>query len=186
MEELDIYFFRMLSMGKALYEMLGEKASVTFSGMLLDGDGIYALAQEIIWLAFRETRGHYNEDIELDTWILMDPLVDRFCWLCRRYEQKKQISEEDDLYRRELAEAVRCAFSFNSYSYGYDWKLSEQDRGRKRLLFFAGPEFYDLPGMALGALELREFFQDADRRLEAELELNKLAPIYFRSEKEAA
>ena len=57
MEELDIYFFRMLSMGKALYEMLGEKASVTFSGMLLDGDGIYALAQEIIWLAFRETRG---------------------------------------------------------------------------------------------------------------------------------
>lgn len=186
MGELDYYFFQMLSMGKALHEMLGEKAFSMFGGMLLNGDDIYALAQETIWLAFRETRGHYNEDIELDTWILMDPLVDRFCWLCRRYEQEKQISEEDDPYCRELAEAVRCAFSFNSYSYGYDWKLSAQDRGRKRLLFFAGAEFYDLPGMALGALELREFFQDANRRLEAELGLNKLVPIYFREDKEAA
>lgn len=58
---------------------------------------------------------------------------------------------------------------FNSYSYGYDWRLSPKDRGRKGLLIFTGIEFYSHDEFFEGLMEIRDGFEAMNERLEKEL-----------------
>ena len=55
------------------------------------------------------------------------------------------------------------------YRYWKDWRLSASDRGRRRLLFFHGPEFYCLEDLPEGLLEIRDGFQAVNFELETAL-----------------
>lgn len=189
MEELYPDFFYALRLAKAFadHDQFKELRH-RFDGCTLDEDSSYEMALTAMERIFQGTNMYYNEDQDFEVWVLTDPLIDRFCRLCRRYEERKGISEEENPYMAEIKRTIHFAFSLNAYNYDFDWRLSAGDRGRKRILFFAGQEFYGLYEMPMALLEIWEGFQDLNRKLEAELGLNKLVPIYpLRTEwKEAA
>ena len=73
---------------------------------------------------------------------------------------------------REIKKEICTAFNFDGYhyyDYNFDWKLSAKDRGRKRVLFFLGPEFCGLYEMPLALLEIWDGFRYLNQKPEAEL-----------------
>lgn len=121
---------------------------------------------------------YFNEDEDVETWVLTDPIIDRFCFLCEQLEVQKGISDEINPYRQRAERVIHKGFTLNSYSYDYDWRLSAQNRGPYCILFYADPEFYSLYELLGAMIEVWEGFRELNRWLETELGLNKLIPIY--------
>ena len=180
---VDLYssFFDALRLAKAFddHDQFKELRH-RFDHCTLDEDLAYEISLEVVGVIFQDTNVYYNEEGEFEIWVLTDPVIDQFCRLCRCYEERKGVGEKENPYMGEIERTISTAFSFSSYYYSYDynWKLSAKDRGRKRILFFLGPEFCGLFEMPLALLEVWEGFRNLNRKLEAELELNKLVPIY--------
>ena len=65
-----------------------------------------------------------------------------------------------------MEQILHECFSFSSYSYGYDWRLSPQDRGRKCLLLFTGCEFYGHDEIFEGLIEIKYGFEKAEVEVE--------------------
>ena len=171
MEELYCEFFAMLRLAKMAHDSdLKDKAEEIFRGVSLDCDMYYEMVYELNGSVFEDTSLFYNEEDGIETYVFCDPLIDRFCQLCWQYEQRRHLSEEENPYRKEVGQAICEGFRMNSYSYDFDWKLSAGDRGRRRLLFFYGEEFYSTDELPCGLLDIREAFQELNFRLEKELE----------------
>lgn len=170
MVELYSEFFAILRFTKRLYECgMAEQMKEWFGSCELDADNYWELAYEATSWIFRDTRRYYNNEDEIETWMFTDSIIDRFCQLCQEYEKRRGISEEDDLYRRDMVQIMHEGLTFGSYSYGYDWRLSSEDRGRKCLLIFTGCEFYSQDEVPEGLLEIKDGFERMIARLEKEL-----------------
>lgn len=191
MVELYAEFFGMLRFTKNLYDYgVMEEIKDWFGSCKLDGDCYWELAYETIGWAFRDTRHYYNENDEVETWLFMDPVIDRFCKICQEYEARKGIKEEDNPYRKEMEQILHEGLTFSGYSYGYDWRLSSNDRGRKRLLLFTGCEFYNHDEVCEGLMEIKDGFEAISERLKEELSKEaRIIPLSLATEiqhKEAA
>lgn len=191
MVELYDEFFAMLRFTKNLFDCgMAERVKDWFGSYQLDGDNYWELAYEAIGWIFQDTRHYFNDNEEIETWLFTDPVIDRFCKLCQEYENRRGISEEDDPYRKEIEQIIRDSLSFTGYSYGYDWRLSPNDRGRKCLLLFTGCEFYSHDEVPEGLLEIKDGFAFMAVRLEMELSKEtKIIPLSLVTEtqrKEAA
>jgi len=115
------------------------------------------------------TRQYYNEEIEVDTWLFCDPVIDRFCRLCQEFEESREISEEENPYRRDMEQIIHDSFCFSGYNYGYSWRLSPKDRGRKCLLLFTDCNFCSSDEVPEALLDIRDGFGSMNARLEKEL-----------------
>lgn len=179
MEEIYPDFFYALRLAKAFadHDQFKELRH-RFDGSTLDEDITCEMALMAVDLVFQDTSVYFNEEGMFEIWVLMDPVIDQFCRLCRRYEERNGVGEDGNPYMREIIQTIHCAFSLDAYHYDYDWRLSAGDRGRKRILFFTGQEFYGLYETPMALLEIWEGFRDLNRKLEAELGLNKLVPLY--------
>lgn len=169
---LELYneFFAMLRFAKNICDCgMEEQLKDWFGYCPLDGDMYWELAYETIGWVFRDTRHYYNDRNEVETWLFMDPVIDRVCQLCQEYEARKRISEEANPFRRDMKRTVHEAFCFDSYSYGYDWRLSSSGHGRKRLLLFTGCEFYSHDEIFEGLMEIEYGFEKNIKKLESEL-----------------
>ena len=170
MVELYSSFFCMLRLAKRLYESgFADKLPDSFQTLTLDEDLYYILAYEAVDVIFEGTSFYYNESSGVNVYVFRDPLIDRFCQLCWQYEQRGHLTEEENPYRKEIEQIIRSGFEFGGYDYNFDWRLSASDRGRRRLLFFHGPEFYYLEDLPEGLLEIREGFQALNFELEKAL-----------------
>lgn len=170
MVELYDEFFSMLRFSKNVYDS-GKVGQLKnwFGSCPLDGDLYWELAYETIGWVFQETRHYYNERDEIETWLFMDPVIDHFCQLCQRYEERRGIGEDKNAYRRDMEQVIHEEFCFNSCSYGYDWRLSPDDRGRRRLLLFIGCEFYSHDEIFEGLMGIKYGFEKVNKKLESEL-----------------
>ena len=179
MEDLSSYFFHMLYLAKTIHDNPRMKKEwLSFGSIALDEDSYYELSMELSVSIFKDTSVYYNEESGVETWVLSDPIVYRFCELCERLESEKGLDEGINPYRRNAERMLHESFCLSAYNYDYDWRLSAADRRRKCILFFSADEFYgwhELPGAFMEALD---GFQELNRQLEAELGLNKLVPIY--------
>jgi len=170
MAELYSEFFEMLRLAKVLHDSaFSELFHDECDWLALDCDMCYELSYDAMAMAFAFTYEDYNEDYEFDIWIFGDPCIDKFCRLCREYEDRRGLSEEENPYRREIEAIIREGFRFPSYSYNFAWYLSAKDRGRKRLVLFTGMEFCSHVSVPEGLLEIREGFDELNQRLEEEL-----------------
>ena len=189
MEELSSYFFHMLRLAKAVHdEPRLKRMWRSFGSVCLNEDMFYELTLELAVSIFDGTNVHYNEESGLETWVLSDPIVDRFCDLCARLEEEKGLEEGINPYRRNAERMIHEGFCLINYGYDYDWRLSASERGRWCVLFFAAEDFCGLDELPMAFLEILDGFRGLNRQLETELGLNKLVPIYpLRNEwKEAA
>lgn len=170
MIELTPSFFAMLRLAEKLYEsVLMDKVSDFFRTLTLNEDFYYELAYESTGVVFENTSLYYNEEKMVDTYVFCDPIIDRFCQLCRQYEQRRNLTEEENPYRKRIQAVIRFGFYLNGYDYNFDWKLSETDRGRRRLLFFYGGEFCGLDELPEGLLDIRDGFLELNLELETAL-----------------
>ena len=191
MVELYDEFFGMLRFTKNLCDCgMMEKVKDWFGSCKLDGDYYWELAYEAISWAFQDTRRYYNNNNEIETWMFTDPMIERFCQLCQEYEKRQGISEKENPYRSDMERILHNGFTFSGYSYGYDWRLSQEDHGRKRLLLFTGCEFYCNDEVPAGLLEIRDGFETMIAYLEDELSKEtRIIPLHLDTEvqqKEAA
>ena len=170
MVELYSEFFAMLRFTKSLYDCgMADRLKEWYGACELDGDFYWELAHESIGWVFQDTRQYYNEADEMETWLFTDPIIDRFCKLCQEYESRRGISEKDNPYRNDMEQILHNGFAFSGYSYGYDWRLSQESRGRKCLLLFIGCDFYSNDEIPEGLLEIRDGFETMIAHLEDEL-----------------
>lgn len=170
MTELYEEFFAMLRFTKNLHDCgMSDYIKSEIGSCQLDTDDYWGLAYEAISWVFSETRLYFNEFEEIDTWLFTDPLIDHFCQLCQEYEIRKNIREEANPYRKDMERILHEGFQFSSYSYGYDWRLSAKDRGRKCLLLFTGCDFYNTDEIPGGLLDIKDGFETMIAHLEEEL-----------------
>ena len=191
MVELYDEFFAMLRFTKSLSDCgMMEKVKDWFGSYKLDGDSYWELAYETIGFVFEDTRHYFNDNDEIETWMFTDPVIDRFCQLCQEYEARRGISEEGNPYRRDMTQILHDNLSFNSYGYGYDWRLSPSDRGRKCLLLFTGCEFYGHDEVPTGLLEIKDGFKTMvtclETKLSKETRIIPLSLVTAVQQKEAA
>ena len=168
---VELYdFFSTLRLAKSLYDNgIVERYPDLFRGLMLREDPFYDLIYNAVGVIFEHTFQYYNEDKMIDVYVFCDPLIDRFCHLCWQYEQHSYLTEEENPYRKEMEQIIRSGFRLGGYNYAYDWSLSANDHGRRRLVFFYGPEFYGLEDLPEGLLEIHEGFQDVNFQLEKAL-----------------
>jgi len=179
MGELNPVFFEVLRLAKQIYDAPRFKGLWSaFQNTPLDEDSVYELEMETATSMFQDTGIYYNEDEDKETWVMKDPVIDRFCYLCERLETEKGLDDEIDPYRRQAEQVIHDGFCLNSYAYDYGWRLSPRDRGCHCVFFIIYPEFYGLDELPGAMMDIWDGFQELNRRLEAELGLNKLAPIY--------
>lgn len=170
MQELSHTLFSVLRLAKVFFDSdVPDEAKKDLGTWELDEDNCYVLGLEASEWIFRNTEHYYNESKEVDTWLFADPMIDRFCQLCREYERDKGITEDENPYRDAIERAIHESFRFDSYSYGYDWRLSLSERGRKCVLLFTGEEFYSQESVPEGLLEIRDTFLMLNQKLGAEL-----------------
>lgn len=170
MQELNHTFFSVLRLAKVFFDGdVPDEAKKNIGTWELDEDNCYVLGLAASDWIFKNTAHYYNERREVDTWLFSDPMIDRFCQLCQTYERTKGISEEENPYQVTIEQTIRENFQFDSYSYGYEWRLSLSERGRKCILLFTGDEFYSHDEVPAGLLEIRSAFLSLNQRLEAEL-----------------
>ena len=170
MIELYDEFFSMLRFAKNLCEYdMADQLKNWFGSCPLDTDYYWELTYETIGWVFQSTCHYYNEEAEIETWLFMDPAIDHFCQVCQKYEERKNIAQEDNPYQKKMEQIIHEAFSFNSYSYGYDWRLSDKKRGRRGLLLFTGCEFCSHDAIFYGLMEIKDGFDAITAHMEAEL-----------------
>jgi hypothetical protein len=191
MWELNHTFFSVLHLAKVFFDSdVPDEAKKDLGAWELDEDNCYVLGLEATDWIFQDTAHYYNERQDIDTWLFSDPIIDKFCRLCQEYERSKGISEDENPYRRTMEQAIHENFRFDSYSYGYDWRLSLAERGRKCILLFTGEEFYSHESIPEGLLEVRAAFLELNQKLEAELlketGIIPLSPVTAAQWKEAA
>lgn len=172
MVELYSEIFAMLRLAKRLYgSSLVDKLPGGFRSLTLDADHYIELTYNAIDTVFENTCEYYNEENGEGVYVFCDPIIDSFCRLCWQYEQRRHLTEEDDPYRKKIRAVIRSGFDLCDYNYCYrfNWKLSANDWGRRRLLFFYGAEFCGLDDLPGGLMEIRDGFQELNLELESAL-----------------
>lgn len=190
MNELSSYFFHMLRLVKVVHDDPRLKKSwPRFDHIPLDEDAFYELSWETAISVFKDTSVYYNDTSAVETWVLADPVIDRFCELCIQLEREKGLDEGFNPYRRNAEHMIHEGFRLSCYGYDYDWRLSAGQRGHWCVLFFAySEEFYSMDELPEAFVKIMHGFRELNRQLESVLGQNKIIPIYpFMNEwKEAA
>jgi hypothetical protein len=167
---IDYYDIESIYLLKQLRDSgVGDRLFGMYKDAEINGDNFYEMVYEAVSSVFENTSNYYNEEDELETWVFMDPLLDEFCRLCEDYEKSRCVGEVDNPFRKDFESILRSGFSFGSYSYNYDWKLSPGDRGKRRLLLFPGPEFYYESEVPCGLVEIHDGLAYCVERLRNEL-----------------
>ena len=119
----------------------------------LGREEFYDFAWEAVGCVFPDYTGYWNQENEIDTIVIFDPLVDEFCRLLAQYET-----------------ACGAAFDLEGcldgyYIYDYDFRVCDTGHGRKRLVFLSGIEFCGIQGLPGAMADVRCTLEHQVRRL---------------------
>lgn len=162
--ELEPYFFDNLCVAKQLWDAgVGSRFFDQCGSYTADTEDYYELFYEGAASVYEKTCNYYNEEKEVETLVLFDPLMNEFFRLCREYERRKEISRENDPFRSQGQREIHDSFGFVDYC--CDWWLFDEQHGRPRLVILFDCNFcghHALPGAI------------ADSRSELENQISRL------------
>lgn len=190
MQAIEEVVFQNLSMAKKLADAGCLEPFLKRCGCRsLDEEDYYELTWEAISCIFPDATGYWNQEIEVDTIVIFDPLVDEFCRLLTRYEMTCGIAPGESDLRREMTAYVFRAFELDDYIsgyliYDYDFRIYDTGHGRKRLVVLTGMEFCGLAQLPGALADVRCALEHQIRRLRRELGLE--CPEENKTKKEAA
>lgn len=143
-------------------------------GQDLTQDDFYELVWDAVACVFPGATGYWNQENEVDTLIIFDPLVDELCCLLAQYEASCGVTPgESDLRRDAIVDIVR-AFDLDDYMdgyyvYDYDFRVYDTGHGRKRLVMLSGIEFCGLREVPGALADVRNALEGQVLRLRREL-----------------
>ena len=181
MQTIEDSVFQNLYMAKQLAGSGFLKPFLKLCGnQSVDEEDYYGLTWDAISCIFPDATGYWNQEIEVDTIVIFDPLVDEFCRLLTQYEMMGGITPGESDLRHEAATYVCQAFELGDYTdgylvYDYDFRIYDTGHGRKRLVVLTGMEFCgfrELPG-ALANVRCALEYQVQQLRSELGLEPRK-------------
>lgn len=155
MDVLDDNVFQNLCTAKCLADNGFLKPFLERCGSYeLGREDFYDFVWEAVGCVFPDYTGYWNQENEVDTIVIFDPLVDEFCRLLAQYEMTCGAAPGESDLRHEAVTDVLHAFDLEGYVdgyyiYDYDFRVYDTGHGRKRLVFLSGIEFcglQELPG----------------------------------------
>lgn len=160
-------------------------------GNMLDQDDFYDLAWEAITCIFPNVAGYWNQENEVDTVVIFDPLVDEFCRLLAQYEASCGVAPGESDLRRTAVNDVVYAFALDDYPdgfyiYDYDFRICDTGHGRKRLVLLSGIEFCGIREVPGALAEVYRTLECQVQRLRRELGIKQPAVTDAAEEREAA
>lgn len=174
MQILEDAVFQNLAMAKRLAEAGFLEPFLKLCGRQDVGEeDYYGLIWDAMASVFPNVSGYFNQEIEVDTIVIFDPLVDEFCRLLARYEAEHNIAPGKSSLRHDACRDIYQSFEISSYVYDYDFRIYDLGHGRKRLVVLMGMEFCgtsDLPG---ALADVRCTLECQVRRLRKELGIEK-------------
>lgn len=173
MVDLEYGFFENLRIAKQMADSgYGDVFLKDCGSTAVDGIDGCELAWIGIGSVFPDLSQYYNEDIEVETLVCFDPLIDEACQLCGLLELREQIPGEKSPFRKALQNVVYGSFELSGYHYDYDARFYCKGHGRGRLVILMGMEF-------CGFEELPEALADVKNALKAWVSRTreKLRPI---------
>ncbi len=99
------------------------------------------------------------------------------------------ISPEENCHRKQLVNAIESALSFPDYSYDFYVYSDLQERGRCRIVLMFYNEFFSLPAVPGGLLEILDALRLHTQKMRQELAANcklHILPAVQEGQKEAA
>lgn len=151
--DLEPYLFDNLYIAKQLWDAGAAERFLKWCGSYpVDTEEYYELFYDGVASVFEETKTYYNEEKEIETLVLFDPLMDEFFRLCEEYERLKGVSPADNQLRRGGQREVCNSFGFVDYC--CDWWLFDEQHGRSRLVILFDCNFcghHELPGAVANA-----------------------------------
>ena len=179
LDEME-YPCEMLYVAKQFYDegRLDDLLEALGGNLLLYPDNCGILFEIAIDVVFEKTRIYQNEpkrssaqdDFRQGTYVYVfwDELFYRYHRLCQQYEERKEITPQENPFVSEEDAAIQRGMQFNSWDYDFTWTTGPNPKQNK-LILFMGEEFapmYDVAGNLLG---LRQFYREGVERLEKEL-----------------
>lgn len=190
MQTIEDSVFQNLSMAKRLADAGCLESFLKLCGGQDLGEEDYCgLAWDAISCIFPDATGYWNQEIEVDTIVIFDPLVDEFCRLLTQYEMTCGVTPGESGLRREATMYVSHAFDLDDYAggylvYDYDFRIYDTGHGRKRLVVLTGMEFCGLRELPGALADVRCALEYQIQRLRQELGLEY--PEENKAKKEAA
>lgn len=150
MVDLEDSFFNNLRIAKQMADSgYGDVFLKDCGSAAVDGMESFETAWIGIASVFPDLSQYYNEDIEVETLVCFDPLIDEACQLCGLQELRERIPVEESPFRKALRDTVHGSFELSGYHYDYGVWLYCEGHGRGRLVILMGMEFCgfeELPG----------------------------------------
>lgn len=135
MIEVDEYLWETLFAMKCVYDHDPKSPLLQlYKDTVMDGDYVYEIAENAVDQFFADTRTYYNEEKEITTHVLYDPLMTEFWKLCEAYEEHSQLHPDENKFRKEMDRALECALSLPDYSYNAFWCFDTKHRGGCKLV----------------------------------------------------
>lgn len=140
----------------------------------LGREEFYDFAWEAVGCVFPDYTGYRNQENEVDTIVIFDPLVDEFCRLLAQYEMTCGAAPGESDLRHEAVTDILRAFDLEGfldgyYIYDYDFRVCDTGHGRKRLVFLSGIEFCGIQGLPGAMADVRRALEYQVQRLRREL-----------------
>ncbi len=150
MVDLEYCFFENLHIAKQMVDSgYGDAFLKDCGSAAIDGLESYELAWIGLASVFPDLSQYYNDDIEAETLVFCDPLIDEACQLCKLHEIQERLPVGESPLRETLLNAVYGSFELSGYYYDYDMRFYCKGHGRGRLVILTGMEFCgfnELPG----------------------------------------
>lgn len=149
-------------------------------GECVDYDTVYEAAGCVTGGIFETTADYYNEDKEVNTYVMADKVMNDFYSLADEYGELNCLGEEDNPYFKKADKEAHDCFGF---SYNISWLISHDRESKSRfknklVILTYEYEEYSFVGLAIGVARMYEFFSTSCA------ELSKL--LFEETEAEAA
>lgn len=130
-------------------------------------DSIYETALEIADSLFAYVRNEYYDRRGINITVFSDPLVEEYFCLAGEYGKANGVSKARNPYFEKADEEMRRSFDF---SYSLDWVLKGHTEPKRPYqsrfaLFIDEYEYVDICGVAIGLLQMYQFFRETVQEL---------------------
>lgn len=144
---------------------------------VFDPEWGYFFHELAISMIFDRSANYYNEEDCSTTWVFWDKAMYRYYQLCKLYEAREGIVEVENPYLKKAEEAIGRAMTFGCNDYNYCWYTDISKENRCKLVWIEGAEFCHIYEVPEGLIDLKTFFQEGVRTLEAELTGGKVIQL---------
>ena len=143
MVEINEYLWDTIFVLKTVYDHDPESPIFReYADVVLDGDLIYEIAEKAIGQFFTDTREYYNEEDEIVTYVIFDPIITQYWTLCDEYEKRLQLDPKENLFRKDMDRALDSALFINDYCYDYTWYSDTKHEYGCKLVLLCCCEFW--------------------------------------------